>query len=1104
SKGSAVIPEGETLTVGSGDTLTLNGTLTAATGNSQLVVHNGGTLKTTYLTAEDISPISDMAYTGTDIQPEIRFINPTILGKVFTLDTKGYTPSYANNTNVGKATVTFTKGSYAVNKDFDIVQSATEFTGGVKAYNGSTEATTFTYGETITVKVTPTATGTAPTAFAFTAPTANQMALFVGETQITDAKSANNGEQVSFTIATADKHLKIGSNTITAKYVGNANMANNEGSVTVTLNKKEITSATVATDATKVYDGTNNFTNVALTLTEVKSGDNVTATANGTTADANVGTTKAFTATATTLGGAQSGYYSLATSAVSGTVEITQATPAYEVADQSIKIGKGISAISKNDTATGVNSTAVAGTLTWALTDGGTALDETYSFSGAVDATITLYWSFAPTSGNYEDIKGSTVFTLADKDVPVLSVANISKTYDGTAVTTVSGTASVDNQPVAGTFAFAAGTAEMKNADVYTATVEFTPDNTADYTTASTAITVTITKATPSGTPSVDNITSGGKTLADANLAMGSITPAGSIAWDLVASTEVTQGTEYAWTFTPTDTANYNNLSGKLTLWAQSSGGGSSSGGGGGSGSGGGSTITPPADNKPNTPTEGEIKVNGKVDANGNVNVSITDKNVNDAYNKALAEAKKNGKEANGITLVLNVDTGNKTANSLTLNLPKTVQENIIIRKIVNTVVVVDNPNIKINMDLSTVKEINRQAKADVTITATKQDNSKLTGNAKTAIGNRPVFDLKINYGSGKQVSSFGAGSVAVEIPYALSANEKAGNVHAVYVDANGKVQWLTSSVYDSVNKVLRFSTNHFSTYGVGYKTANTSFTDITNHWAKDSIEFVVARGLFSGTSNTTFSPNTAMTRGMFVTALGRLAEADVSKYKTSSFSDVKADAYYMGYVEWATKNNIVNGIGDGKFAPDQSITREQMAVIMANYAKAIGFNLPKAHAENTFADNAKINSYAASAVKQMQMAGVISGKDGNQFDPQGTATRAEVSAVLKRFVELMIDSDTAQGWTMNDSGKWMYYENGKAVTGKQTIGGASYTFNSYGETNDTPRDLSYGTHSVVKNESWWSIAKDYKCSMFELARINNKTIFSMLYVGDVLKVPSK
>lgn len=173
--------------------------------------------------------------------------------------------------------------------------------------------------------------------------------------------------------------------------------------------------------------------------------------------------------------------------------------------------------------------------------------------------------------------------------------------------------------------------------------------------------------------------------------------------------------------------------------------------------------ITPPVD-KPNFPTQVEIKVDAKVDESGKVSVNITDKTINDAYNKALADAKKEGNDTHGITLVLNVKTGRKTgrktANRLTVNLPRTVQDTIISKKIVNTVVVVDNPDIKINMDLATVKEINKQAQSDVKVTAAKQDNSKLTGSAKTAIGKRPVFDLKINYGSGKQVTSFGAGSV--------------------------------------------------------------------------------------------------------------------------------------------------------------------------------------------------------------------------------------------------------------------------------------------------------------------------------------------------------
>lgn len=529
-------------------------------------------------------------------------------------------------------------------------------------------------------------------------------------------------------------------------------------------------------------------------------------------------------------------------------------------------------------------------------------------------------------------------------------------------------------------------------------------------------------------------------------------------------------------------------------------GSGSSSGGNGGSGV----VVTPPAPDAPNAPTQGSANIPGTVDASGNVTANITNQTMIDAIDKALAQARQNGTEQNGIILTLNISTGGNPVNNLTVNLPKEVQDAIIAKGVSALTITVGGSDIAIGMDLAALREMNRQAGGNIYLTATRMNNATLAGNARAAIGIRPVFDLKANYGRGKQVQNFGAGSVSITIPYTLSANENAGNIQAVYVDANGKVQWLISSVYDSVNGVLRFSTNHFSTYGVGYKQDVPSFADIGTHWAKEDIAFVANRGLLCGTSKTTFSPNTAMTRGMFVTALGRLAEADVSSYKQSSFSDVTAGSYYLGYVEWANKNNIVNGIGSGRFAPDQAISREQMAVIIANYAKVIGFDLPKVHTENTFADHTKIGAWAKDAVKSVQMAGIIIGKDGNIFDSQGTATRAEVSAVLRRFVELAISSDTAQGWTMNDSGKWMYYENGKPVTGKKNIGGSTYTFDQYGVTADVPKNLRYTTYTVQKNDSFWLIAHKLGCTISELERLNNKSRFDLIHPGDVLRVPEE
>ncbi len=287
-------------------------------------------------------------------------------------------------------------------------------------------------------------------------------------------------------------------------------------------------------------------------------------------------------------------------------------------------------------------------------------------------------------------------------------------------------------------------------------------------------------------------------------------------------------------------------------------------------------TITSSAPDSPNAPTQGEIKVKANADEKGNAVVNITGQNVTDVINKVTEAAQRNGNAQNGITMVLNVVTGGKPVSNVTVNLPKVVQDTIIARRIVNTiVVVVDNPNIRISMDLPTVDAINRQAKSDVNVTAARRNNSELTGDARKAIGTRPVFDLKVNYGSGRQVQSFGDGSVWVTIPYNLGENEKAENICAVYIDENGKVHWLTDSVYDNAEKVLRFRTNHFSAYGVGYREEMPAFTDIEGHWAKQDIEFIVSRGLFKGTSETTFSPDMDMTRGMFITVLGRLADAD-------------------------------------------------------------------------------------------------------------------------------------------------------------------------------------------------------------------------------------
>ena len=514
----------------------------------------------------------------------------------------------------------------------------------------------------------------------------------------------------------------------------------------------------------------------------------------------------------------------------------------------------------------------------------------------------------------------------------------------------------------------------------------------------------------------------------------------GAVTWSVVSGSATVDANG---TVTVTDTGEfqikavkdadveYNQAEAVITLTAEKK---PSSGGGGGSSSGGSSSkdeedstiIDRPDKNNPNTPTTGQTTP-VKPGTNGNASINVS--TVQNAIDKATADAKKNGSTANGIAVVVPVNVGD-TRKDAQIILKADTLDKLVSSKVKHFTIDTDSMT-DFGFTLDTLKELNRQTSGDIVFKVKKTTVS--SAEAKAAIGNRPIYDIslwEVKNSKETKLSSLNGKTISIAIPYTPAKGEQSGNLYAVYVDDGGKVEWLTKSSYDAGQKAVVFETAHFSVYGVGYKPPVPAFTDISGHWAKDNIIFAASRGLLSGTSETTFSPDTGMTRGMFVTALGRLAGVDPADYSTGKFTDVKADAYYAPYVNWAAKIGIVEGVTSTTFAPDININREQMAVIMENYAAKLGYTVPKALEAVTFADNANISSWAREAVKSMQQAGVLAGKTNNRFDPAGTATRAEVATVLRRFVEIVIDPQTANGWQQNDSGEWSYYKNGEPVKG--------------------------------------------------------------------------
>lgn len=467
-------------------------------------------------------------------------------------------------------------------------------------------------------------------------------------------------------------------------------------------------------------------------------------------------------------------------------------------------------------------------------------------------------------------------------------------------------------------------------------------------------------------------------------------------------------------------------------------------------------------DKQSNELVKAEASVIAEEDTNGTARVLIPDKAVTDAITKAQADAKTQGKTAEDIFVELNVLVPQE-ATSLTITLTQSSLNSLVSAGVSS--LKITGSLVTVTFDKNAITEIRRKSSGDSKITIAS--DTRLSVSAKAMIGTRPVYSITVGYGKDKTVTSFGRGTVAVSIPYILGKNEAEGGLYAAQLDARGKAVRIASSAYDANSRSVIFTAGNSAVYGVGYTAPKAKYTDISSHWGKDSIDYVVGRGLLSGTSKTAFAPDKALTREMLVMALGKLAGVDTKRYTTNSFKDVKTDSAYRPYIEWAYKKGIMRGTGSGNFAPGKAITREKTAVVLTNYARAIGYTLPVIRNAVTFGDADRIGGTCKTAVKAMQQAGIMMSSADNAFNPKVNITRAEVSAVLHRYIKLTIDPATAQGWAKNDAGQQLYYKDGKALNGWAEISDKWYYFYTDGTLarNTTIGGYLVDEHGVRKEE---------------------------------------
>ena len=176
----------------------------------------------------------------------------------------------------------------------------------------------------------------------------------------------------------------------------------------------------------------------------------------------------------------------------------------------------------------------------------------------------------------------------------------------------------------------------------------------------------------------------------------------------------------------------------------------------------------------------------------------------------------------------------------------------------------------------------------------------------------------------------------------------------------------------------------------------DTGFTDVAaDAWYADAVEYVRDKGLMSGTGADTFSPEATTSRGQIAAILYRAAGSPAVT-GDNPFPDVESAAYYTDAARWASASGIISGYSNGNFGPNDPITREQFAAILWRYAGS-----PAADAGEDFADEDTIFPYASTAVDWARANGIINGKEGNRFDPDDSATRAQAAVILRNYMEL-------------------------------------------------------------------------------------------------------
>ncbi len=856
-----------------------------------------------------------------------------------------------------------------------------------KVYNGNTTAT---------------ATGTAAISGMVQGDT---VTVTAGTAAFAD-KKVGNGKTVSFT-----------GYTLSGAAAGNYNLTAQPASVTANITAKPVTVTVTATDRDYV-SGNRNVVLVAGSVTGAVVGDTVNVDvsgATGTMENEDAGTGKAVTVTGVSLSGADAGNYNLTAQPTGVTVTINKKNY-----DGSITGNKNVH-INQAQTGVTFDMSEKFGVIKGAAvksasegTDSDNLIDNVsvdgnvvkFDVASIADAGKTATINVVISCTNFNDITAVLTVKTVDKDEAGVTISGVpaeAKTYGDADLTL---TASAATPGANGTWTWETSdssvlqltpngnkvTVKLLKAGKATVTAKYESDTTiGQLTTANIRVEkATITVATKNQSiyvnGTVPDLTSPVK---DTHYTVTGLAAGDTLGGTLTMKYQK-DGVDATPDATKTGTydivisgatapagGNYNDVvftAGTLTISNRPS-----SGGGGSSSGSSSSTTTVPVSNSKN-----EVKVTASV-SSSTATVQKMDLSKIDPAQGATIDFTGLGKTIESAKLPTSAikEIGATEGGSMTVKLTAG----------------------NVTFDTAALKAVADQAGSQITLALTPAKTSALNASQKEAVGDAPVFDLRLLGGS-KAITDFKGGNVTVTLPHTLSEGQNPAGVVVYYLSNDGNPE-ACNTTYDAKNKLVTFTTTHFSLYFVGYEQPaaewKNPFTDVAEGaWYYDSIKYVYSNGMMVGTGDTKFSPDTTTTRGMIVTILYRL-EGEPAVSGTSSFNDVASGRWYANAVKWAAENEIVGGYGNGNFGPEDPISREQMAAILYRYAAFKGFDITKTADLSKFTDSSKISDWAKFALSWANAEGLINGKGNGILDPLGKATRAEVATILRNFCENVV-----------------------------------------------------------------------------------------------------